>query len=479
MIPVIMAGGSGTRLWPLSRELYPKQLLALVESRTMLQATVARVLGIDNITSPVVICQDEHRFLVREQLAELEVVPGAIILEPIGRNTAPAAAVAALQGLAATGDDPILLLLPADHLIRDEEAFRVAVRIGERLAAAGALVTFGIVPDRPETGYGYIRKGEILDGGGFKVERFVEKPTTDKAREYVDSRNYLWNSGMFMFRASRLVEELEKHAPLILSSCREAFDKRRVDLDFIRLAEASFRKCPSDSLDYAVMEKTDAAQVVPLDCGWSDLGSWSSLQEVSTADEAGNVIMGDVMALGVKNSYLRAESRLVAAIGLEDQIVIETADAVLIAPRSRSQEVKEIVEKLRREKRDEALMHRRIFRPWGSYEGLAMAGRYQVKHIVVKPGGRLSLQMHHHRAEHWVVVRGTARVTVGKDTVMLSENQSTYIPVGANHRLENPGVIELELIEIQTGSYLGEDDIVRFEDVYGRQDAGNKDGGEK
>jgi mannose-1-phosphate guanylyltransferase/mannose-6-phosphate isomerase len=408
-------------------------------------------------------------------LAELEVVPGAIILEPVGRNTAPAAAVAALQALAVEGDDPILLLLPADHLIRDEEAFRAAVRVGERLAAAGALVTFGIVPDRPETGYGYIRKGEILDGGGFKVERFVEKPTTEKAREYVESGNYLWNSGMFMFRASRLVEELEQHAPLILAACREAFNKRRLDLDFIRLAEAPFRKCPADSLDYAVMEKTDAAQVVPLDCGWSDLGSWSSLQEVSRGDEAGNVILGDVLVHGVKNSYLRAESRLVAAIGLEDQIVIETADAVLVAPRSRSQEVKMIVEQLRREKRDEAQMHRRIFRPWGSYEGLAMAERYQVKHIVVKPGGRLSLQMHHHRAEHWVVVRGTARVTVGEDTVMLSENQSTYIPVGASHRLENPGVIELELIEIQTGSYLGEDDIVRFEDVYGRQDVESSD----
>jgi mannose-1-phosphate guanylyltransferase/mannose-6-phosphate isomerase len=472
MIPVIMAGGSGTRLWPLSRELYPKQLLPLVEPRTMLQATVARVLRIDNSTPPVLICHHEHRFLVREQLAGLEVVPAAIILEPVGRNTAPAAAVAALHGLAVEGDDPVLLLLPADHLIRDEEAFRAAVRIGERLAAAGALVTFGIVPDRPETGYGYIKKGEVVDGGGFKVERFVEKPTVEKAREYVDSGSYLWNSGIFMFKASRLVEELETHASLILDACREAYDKRRVDLDFIRLAEAPFRGCPADSLDYAVMEKTDAAQVVPLDCGWSDLGSWDSLHEVSEADPAGNVILGDVLTRGVKNSYLRAESRLLAAIGLEDQIVIETADAVLVAPRSRSQEVKEIVEQLRRGKRDEILMHRRIFRPWGSYEGLATADRYQVKHIVVKPGGQLSLQMHHHRAEHWVVVRGTAKVTIGEQSVMLSENQSTYIPVGSRHRLENPGVIELELIEIQTGSYLGEDDIVRFEDVYGRQDTG-------
>jgi mannose-1-phosphate guanylyltransferase/mannose-6-phosphate isomerase len=470
MIPVIMAGGSGTRLWPLSRELYPKQFLALIESRTMLQATVSRVMEIDNVSSPVVICHDEHRFLVREQLAELEVVPGAIILEPLGRNTAPAAAVAALHGLAVEGDDPVLLLLPADHLIRDEESFRAAVRVGEPLAAAGGLVTFGIVPHRPETGYGYIKKGTALAGGGFKVERFVEKPSAERAREYLDSGEYLWNSGIFMFRASRLIEELERHASLILAECREAFDGRRADLDFTRLAEAPFRNCPADSLDYAVMEKTDAAQVVPLDCGWSDLGSWASLQEVSEVDADGNVIAGDILARGVKNSYLRAESRLVAAIGLEDQIVVETADAVLVAPRSRSQEVKEIVEQLRRQKRQEAVMHRRCYRPWGSYEGLATAERYQVKHIVVKPGGRLSLQMHHHRAEHWVVVRGTAKVTVGEEVLMLSENQSTYIPVGARHRLENPGVIELELIEIQTGSYLGEDDIVRFEDVYGRRD---------
>lgn len=476
MIPVIMAGGSGTRLWPLSRELYPKQLLALVGSSTMLQITVGRVAGIEGIAPPVVICNDEHRFLVREQLAEIEVKPGAIILEPVGRNTAPAAALAALHGMAAEGEDPVLLLLPADHLIQDEEAFRAAVRVGEKMAATGALVTFGIVPDRPETGYGYIRKGDPVEAGGFKVERFVEKPSADKAQDYIDSGDYLWNSGMFMFRASRLLEELEKHAPQILAACRQAFEKRRLDLDFIRLAEEPFRKCPSDSLDYAVMEKTDAAQVVPLDCGWNDLGSWSSLQDVCVCDPSGNVILGDVLAREVKNSYLRAESRLVAAIGLEDHVVIETADAILVAPRSRSQEVKEIVEQLRHEKRDEAQMHRRIFRPWGSYEGLAMADRYQVKHIVVKPGGRLSLQMHHHRAEHWVVVRGTAQVTVGEETVMLSENQSTYIPVGACHRLENPGVIDLELIEIQTGSYLGEDDIVRFEDVYGRQQTDNSEG---
>jgi mannose-1-phosphate guanylyltransferase/mannose-6-phosphate isomerase len=469
MIPVIMAGGSGTRLWPLSRELYPKQFLPLVEERTMLQATVARVMEIAGIGSPVVICHNEHRFLVREQLAGIEVVPGAIILEPLGRNTAPAAAVAALQGLA-DGDDPLLLLLPADHLIRDEAAFRAAVRVGEPLAAAGGLVTFGIVPDRPETGYGYIKKGEAVGDGGFRVERFVEKPGPVTAREYVDSGSYLWNSGMFLFKASRLISEMDQHASLIMAACREAFARRQSDLDFTRLAEAPFRECPSDSLDYAVMEKTEAAVVVPLECGWSDLGSWASLQEVSGADAAGNVLRGDVLVRDVSNSYLRSESRLITAIGVSDQIIVETADAVLVADRSRSQEVKEIVERLRRQKRTEVKTHRRVFRPWGSYEGLAMDSRYQVKHIVVKPGGRLSLQMHHHRAEHWVVVRGTARVTVGEEAQMVSENQSTYIPVGAKHRLENPGVIDLELIEIQTGSYLGEDDIVRLEDVYGRQD---------
>lgn len=435
----------------------------------MLQATVARVMEIAGVGSPVVICHDEHRFLVREQLAELEVVPGAIILEPAGRNTAPAAAVAALQGLASE-EDPVLLLLPADHLIRDEQAFRAAVRLAEPLAEAGALVTFGIVPFRPETGYGYIKKGEGVAGGACRVDRFVEKPGPELAQEYVDSGGYLWNSGMFMFRASRLVAELEHHASLILAACRESFAKRQTDLDFTRLAEAPFRECPADSLDYAVMEKTAAALVLPLECGWSDLGSWATLLEVSGPDQAGNVIKGDVLARDVRDSYLRSESRLLTAIGLSGQIVVETADAVLVADRSRSQEVKEVVERLRSQGRSEAQSHRRVFRPWGSYEGLAADSRYQVKHIVVKPGGRLSLQMHHHRAEHWVVVRGTARVTVGAESKMVSENQSTYIPVGARHRLENPGVIDLELIEIQTGSYLGEDDIVRFEDVYGRQD---------
>ena len=469
MIPVILAGGSGTRLWPLSRQLYPKQFLPLVEERTMLQATVARVMEIPGIGSPLVICNDEHRFLVREQLAAMEVVPGAIILEPCGRNTAPAAAVAALQGLS-SDEDPLLLLLPADHLIRDEEAFRAAVRLGEPLAAAGGLVTFGIVPDCPETGYGYIKKGAAVGVGGFKVERFVEKPAPELAREYVDSGAYLWNSGMFMFKASRLIAEMEEHASLIMADCREAFAGRKIDLDFARLAEASFRNCPSDSLDYAVMEKTAAAVVVPLACGWSDLGSWASLQDVNGQDEAGNVSKGDVLLRDVHGSYLRSESRLVAAIGVKDLVIVETADAVLVADRSRSQEVKEVVEQLRRDKRHEVQTHRRVFRPWGSYEGLATDQRYQVKHIVVKPGGRLSLQMHHHRAEHWVVVRGTAKVTIGEDSLIVSENQSTYIPVGAKHRLENPGVIDLDLIEIQTGSYLGEDDIVRFEDVYGRQD---------
>jgi len=474
MIPVILAGGSGTRLWPLSRQLYPKQFLPLVEERTMFQATVSRAMEIPGAGSPLVVCNDEHRFLVREQLAAIEVVPGAIILEPFGRNTAPAAAVAALQGLSGE-DDPLLLLLPADHLIKDEAAFRAAVQLGEPLAAAGGLVTFGIVPDRPETGYGYIKKGAPTGAGGFRVASFVEKPAPEVAREYVDSGQYLWNSGMFLFKASRLIAEMEEHASLIMVNCREAFTGRKTDLDFARLAEAPFRDCPSDSLDYAVMEKTGAAVVVPLTCGWSDLGSWGSLQEVNGRDEGGNVTKGDVLLRDVQDCYLRSESRLVAAIGVKDLVVVETADAVLVADRSRSQEVKEVVERLRREKRPEAKIHRRVFRPWGSYEGLAIDQRYQVKHIVVRPGGQLSLQMHHHRAEHWVVVRGTAKVTIGEESLIVSENQSTYIPVGAKHRLENPGVIDLDLIEIQTGSYLGEDDIVRFEDVYGRKDAETTD----
>ncbi len=471
MIPVIMAGGSGTRLWPLSRELYPKQFLSLTSERTMLQDTVERVAGMPGIENPVILCKEEHRFLVGEQLQQIGVEAGAVILEPVGRNTAPAIAVAALQALAG-GEDPVLLVLPSDHVITDSDSFRQAVVAGEQLAKQGSLITFGIVPGCAETGYGYIRRGrELSEGSGASlVDRFVEKPDLDTARQYLDSGDYLWNSGMFMFQASSLLKEMDKYAPEITAACRQAFDKKSFDLDFLRLDRQAFSDCPDDSIDYAVMEKTAEAVVIPLDCGWSDVGSWSSLQEVSDSDADGNVVKGDVIVRDSSGCYLRAESRLLAVVGLSDHIVIETSDAVVVAPRDRSQDVKKIVEQLRADKRSETVLHRRVYRPWGSYEGVDSAERFQVKRITVKPGGCLSLQMHHHRAEHWVVVKGTAKVTLGDQVIMVSENQSTYIPVGEKHRLENPGVIDLELIEIQTGAYLGEDDIVRFDDIYGRQD---------
>lgn len=475
MIPVIMAGGSGTRLWPLSRELYPKQFLALTSEETMFQSTVARCAGMAGSEDPIILCKDEHRFLVGEQLLQIGMEAGAIILEPVGRNTAPAVAVAALQAMA-YGDDPVLLILPSDHVIGDREKFRRAVAAGERLAGAGSLITFGIVPNCPETGYGYIKSGKPLgedtDINAFRVERFVEKPDLATAERYLESGEYLWNSGIFMFKASVLIGELDKYAPEILTACRASFEQRSHDLDFVRLDRDSFSLCPDDSIDYAVMEKTGAAVVIPIDCGWSDVGSWAALHEVSDNDESGNVIKGDVIVNDTSGCYLRAESRLVATVGLRDHIVIETSDAVVVAPRNRSQDVKAIVEQLNAENRSETALHRRVYRPWGSYEGVDSAPRFQVKRITVKPGGCLSLQMHHHRAEHWVVVSGTARVTVGDKVLTVSENQSTYIPVGEKHRLENPGIIDLELIEIQTGPYLGEDDIVRFDDVYGRQDAG-------
>jgi mannose-1-phosphate guanylyltransferase/mannose-6-phosphate isomerase len=472
MIPVIMAGGSGTRLWPLSRELYPKQFLALTSEETMFQTTVARCAGMAGAEDPIVLCKDEHRFLVGEQLQQIGVKAGAIILEPAGRNTAPAVAVAALQAMV-HGDDPVLLILPSDHVINDQEKFRQAVIAGEQLAATGSLITFGIVPHCPETGYGYLKSGAALgeDGNAFRVDRFVEKPDLETARQYLESGDYLWNSGMFMFKASVLIAELDKFAPGIITACRAAFEQKSYDLDFVRLDRDAFSLCPDDSIDYAVMEKTGMAVVIPIDCGWNDVGSWAALHEVSDNDGAGNVIKGDVIVKDTSGCYLRSESRLVATVGLRDHIVIETSDAVVVAPRDRSQDVKTIVEQLRAENRPEAALHRLVYRPWGSYEGVDSAPRFQVKRITVNPGSRLSLQMHHHRAEHWVVVSGTARVTIGDKVVTISENQSTYIPVGEKHRLENPGIIDLELIEIQTGSYLGEDDIVRFDDVYGRQDS--------
>jgi mannose-1-phosphate guanylyltransferase / mannose-6-phosphate isomerase len=470
--PVILSGGAGTRLWPLSRELYPKQLLPLTGTRTMLQQTLHRLEGLAG-SAPVIVCNEAHRFLVAEQVRQLKIEPRATLLEPFGRNTAPAialAAHAALKGLAAraTQVDPLLLVLPADHVIRDTAAFHEAVRAAVAPAEAGALATFGIVASAPETGYGYIQRG-AAHGAAFRIARFVEKPNAERAREFVASGQYYWNSGMFLFRARRYLQELERFAPEIARVCEAAFRGAAADLDFTRIDAALFEACPSDSIDYAVMEKTADAVVVPLDAGWSDVGSWSSLHAASDADASGNVTHGDVLSEDTRDSYLYAESRLVAAVGLTDHVVVETKDAVLVAPKSRVQDVKKLVQRLKERGRYEHSLHREVFRPWGSYDSLENGPRFQVKRLKIKPGASLSLQLHHHRAEHWIVVAGTARITRGEEQFLLEENQSTYIPVGVRHRIENPGMIALEIIEVQSGSYLGEDDIVRFEDRYGRQ----------
>ena len=474
LIPVILSGGSGTRLWPLSRELYPKQLLALTGEMTLLQQTAARLEKFPEAAPPVVVCNEEHRFLVAEQLRAMEITPTAIILEPTGRNTAPATAVAAIQAMA-VDLEALILVLPADHLIKDVNAFGRAVAVGAEFARQGKLVTFGIKPDKPETGYGYIRQGEALAGGktkrtgkAYAVEQFVEKPDRSTAKKYLESGDYLWNSGMFLFRADTFLHELQMHAPAMVEACQKSFTAATQDLDFLRLDEQAFAACPSDSIDYAVFEKTANAAVVPVDPGWSDIGSWSALWEVSDKDANGNVLAGDVLAIDSSGSYIRAENRLVAAVGIEDLIVVETADAVMVADKKHVQDVKKIVKKLKKENRQEANLHRRVFRPWGHYETMAAGTRYQVKRITVYPGAVLSLQLHHHRAEHWIVVKGTAKITRDNKVFMLSENESTFIPLAIRHRLENPGVIPLELIEVQSGSYLGEDDIVRFSDNYGR-----------
>lgn len=473
IIPVILSGGSGTRLWPLSRELYPKQLLPLVSSRTMLQETVERLLGISELGPPMVVCNESHRFMVAEQMRQTGLGVCSIVLEPFGRNTAPAIAVAALLARQ-KGDDPVLLVLPADHVISDAKGLCRRIETGAALAQSGYLITFGIVPNKPETGYGYIKAGgRLADSGGgtdesFAVERFVEKPDLSTAESYIASGSYYWNSGMFIFRASRYLEEMEKFAPHILEACKAAVDKGRPDLDFFRLDADAFSSCPSDSIDYAVMEKTDSAAMIPLDVGWNDVGSWTALWEVGAHDDHGNILKGDVLTQDVENSFVYSSQRLVAAVGLVDHVIVETADAVLVAHKDRVQDVKKIVERLKEQERDEALLHRKVNRPWGTYECIDHSDRYQVKRITVHPGATLSLQMHHHRAEHWIVVQGTAKVTRGEEVILLAENQSVYIPLGVAHRLENPGKIPLELIEVQSGSYLGEDDIVRFEDSYGR-----------
>lgn len=471
IVPVILSGGAGTRLWPLSRELYPKQLLPLAGEQTMLQETLLRLDGLTEMQAPVVVCNEAHRFLVAEQLRAIGRQPQAIILEPVGRNTAPAVALAALQATV-DGVDPLLLVLPADHVIRDAETLRRVIAAGTGPAEGGALLTFGIVPTAPETGYGYIRAGSPLECGAespaLKVAEFVEKPDRDTAEKYLASGDYYWNSGMFLFRASTFLAELELHAPTMLAACRRAWAGRTADLDFTRLDTEAFAACPADSIDYAVMEKTARAAVIPLAAGWSDVGSWSALWEVGDGCEAGNVCFGDVIDIDVENSYLYAGSRLVAAVGLRDTVVVELADAVLVAAKDRVQDVKRVVEHLKSLGRSEHLLHRRVNRPWGTYEGLDSGDGFLVKRITVNPGASLSLQRHNRRAEHWVIVRGTARIVCGDDILTRTANQSVYVPIGAVHRLENPGDTLLEIIEVQTGDYLGEDDIERLEDNYGR-----------
>ncbi len=464
--PVILSGGAGTRLWPLSRELYPKQLLPLVGEHTLLQETVLRLKGLP-VTPPVVVCNEAHRFLVAEQLRQLQLAAQATLLEPVGRNTAPAIALAAHAALRSAAD-PVLLVLPADHVIRDGEAFQMAVRAAMPAAEAGKFATFGIVPTGPETGYGYIQRGAQSDGV-FRIARFIEKPDLERARGFVTAGEYYWNSGMFLFKAQAYLAELERLAPEMARCCAAAYAAASSDLDFTRIDKASFSACPSDSIDYAVMEKTADAVVVPLAAGWNDVGSWASLHEASAPDAAGNVTRGDVIIEDTTGSYLYAQSRLLAAVGLRDHVVVETKDAVLVAPKARVQDVKKLVQQLKERGRYEHSLHREVFRPWGSYDSLENGPRFQVKRLKIKPGATLSLQLHHHRAEHWIVVAGTARITRGEEEFLLEENQSTYIPIGVKHRIENPGMIALEIIEVQSGSYLGEDDIVRFEDRYGRK----------
>ncbi|MFT5421375.1 MAG: mannose-1-phosphate guanylyltransferase/mannose-6-phosphate isomerase [Candidatus Endobugula sp.] len=471
ILPVILSGGSGTRLWPYSRSLYPKQFLPLVSDQTMLQETVTRLHQFDkdklSIAPPMVICNEAHRFMVAEQLRALDTKATDIMLEPFGRNTAPAIALAALSQ-----PDALLLILPADHVISDIAAFEKAVIAAETAALNDQLVTFGIVPNAAETGYGYIKAGKNINANTRKVDQFVEKPDQATADNYLASGDYLWNSGMFLFKASRYLEELEKYQADIFHTCQQALSSASKDIDFTRIDAEIFKQCPDDSIDYAVMEKTQDAVIVPLDAQWNDVGSWSALWDVSKQDENGNVLKkgdGDIIALDNKDCYLQADRKLIASIGLEHIIVVETDDAIMVAHKDRVQDVKTIVQQLKQADRSEASIHRKVYRPWGYYDSIDAGERFQVKRIVVNPGAQLSLQMHHHRAEHWVVVQGTAQVRCGEKTMLLSENQSTYIPLGEVHQLINPGKFPLEIIEVQSGAYLGEDDIVRLDDVYGRE----------
>lgn len=488
--PIVLSGGSGTRLWPLSREKYPKQLLPLIGADSLLQATVRRVDGITGaaLAQPMVVCNEEYRFVIAEQLRLLG-KSGTIVLEPMGRNTAPALTLSALAAIK-DGADPVLLVMPADHVIVDKAAFQRVVSQGAQLAGAGAIVTFGITPDAPETGYGYIQSGAAYASpasaddaaAAHLIARFVEKPDLATAQAYLNEGSYLWNSGLFMMRASVWLAALAVCRPDILLACQQAWDQGSADGEFIRVGKAAFANCPSDSIDYAVMERIASGAnapgeghkplppgvVIPLSAGWSDVGAWDALWQVLPKDTAGNVAQGDVLLEDCQNTLALSEGRLVACVGVSDLVVVETADAILVAHKDRTQDVKKIVDRLKKEGRAEGNIHRKVFRPWGWYDGVDAGERFQVKRIVVKPGGTLSLQMHHHRAEHWIVVTGTAKVTKGTETFLLSENQSTFIPLGTTHRLENPGRVELEMIEVQSGSYLGEDDIVRFDDMYGR-----------
>ncbi len=471
--PLILAGGSGTRLWPLSRELWPKQLIELTGEHTMLQDTVLRLKDFPGMQTPMIICNEKHRFMVAEQLRMIDIRAASILLEPVGRNTAPAVCLAALKAVSA-GDDPLLLVLPADHFIQDIKAFHQALETAAHFAEQNFLITFGIVPESPETGYGYIRRGKELSasrdahvtGAAFAIEQFVEKPDKETAEQYLQSGAYCWNSGMFMFRASAVLAGMEKHVPDILNACRNAMEKGKEDLDFFRVDIAAFEACPSDSIDYAIMEKTDRGAMVPFQAGWNDLGSWEALWQTGAKDDQGNVVQGDVLLHDVHNSYLHGGTRLLAAVGLENHIVVETADAVLISPRSRVQDVKILVNRLKAASREETVSHKKRYMPWGFAETLVKSERFIIKQVKVKPGAVISRQIHFNRAEHWIVLRGTAQVSRGDEEIILTEDHSTYIPPGMPHRLVNPGKIPLEMVEVQSGSYLGEDDIARLEDVY-------------
>ena len=472
IVPVILSGGAGSRLWPLSRENHPKQLIRLLGDSTLLQATVQRLAALKRVSGPIVVCNDEHRFVVAQQLGAVDVVPSAIILEPVGRNTAPAIAAAAFEALAQSGEgeSPILLVLPADHVIRAEAPFVGAVRSAVREACGGKLVTFGVVPVRPETGYGYIKAGlpSATENGARSIDGFVEKPDFDRAAAWVEDGDYFWNSGMFVFGALEYLQELGVHTASVRDAVKAAHQKATKDLGFIRLDAESFAGAPAVSVDHAIMERTSNAVVLPLEAGWSDIGSWTGLSELLERDKEGNTTRGDVVLEASRDTSVFAEDRMVAAVGMKDCVIVDTADAVLVADKSAVQDVRNVVERLKGEGRDECRVHRKVYRPWGCYDVVHNSEGFKIKLIAVNPGQRLSLQMHQHRAEHWIVVRGTARVTRGNETFIVAENQSTYIPPRVKHRLENPGTVPLELVEVQSGPYLGEDDIVRFEDVYGR-----------